>query len=120
MYSAQVHKALLGLQMEGDPRVHSWDPPTSPFSLNYRQHHVRQIHACICTDLHPAQVPKALLGLQVEGEPRMHTWDPPASPFSLIEEVLYNDPWRLLLACMLLNKTSGRAVSTLLRCAACN
>ena len=57
------------------------------------------------------QVPKALLGLQVEGgNPREHTWDPPASPFSLIEEVLYQDPWRLLLACMLLNKTSGRAV----------
>ena len=56
------------------------------------------------------QVPKALLGLQVEGDPRLHTWDPPPSPFSLIEEVLYQDPWRLLLACMLLNKTSGRAV----------
>jgi len=34
------------------------------------------------------------------------TWDPPASPFGLIEEELYADPWRLLTACILLNKTS--------------
>lgn len=51
------------------------------------------------------------VGLQVlSGDPKQHVWDPPASPFGLIEEVLYQDPWRLLLACMLLNKTSGRAV----------
>lgn len=40
-------------------------------------------------------------------------WVPPASPFSLIEEVLYDNPWKLLVACMLLNKTTGRAVSLL-------
>lgn len=38
-------------------------------------------------------------------------WEPPVSPYFLIEEVLYNDPWKLLVACMLLNKTTGRAVS---------
>lgn len=41
-------------------------------------------------------------------------WEPPASPYCLIEEILYEDPWKLLVACMLLNKTSGRAVSLLL------
>ena len=51
-------------------------------------------------------------GLHVlSGDPKQPVWDPPASPFGLIEEVLYQDPWRLLLACMLLNKTSGTAVS---------
>lgn len=38
-------------------------------------------------------------------------WEPPASPYFLIEEVLYDNPWKLLVACMLLNKTTGRAVS---------
>ena len=58
------------------------------------------------------QVPKAPKGLQIEGDdPRKATWEPPPSPFGLIEEVLYEDPWRLLLACILLMKTSGRQVT---------
>ncbi|KAK9823023.1 hypothetical protein WJX81_008257 [Elliptochloris bilobata] len=44
--------------------------------------------------------------LQAEGDPRVATWEPPASPFGLVEEELYGDPWRLLVACILLNKTS--------------
>jgi hypothetical protein len=39
--------------------------------------------------------------------PRLSLWVPPQSPFSLIEEQLCDDPWRLLVACMLLNKTTG-------------
>lgn len=42
--------------------------------------------------------------------PRVALWVPPASPYSLLEECLYADPWRLLVACMLLNKTSGTQV----------
>lgn len=49
-------------------------------------------------------------GLEAVGDPRIALWDPPPSPFGLIEEVLYHDPWKLLVACMLLNKTTGRAV----------
>lgn len=41
---------------------------------------------------------------------RIALWEPPVSPYFLIEEALYNDPWKLLVACMLLNKTTGRAV----------
>eukprot|EP00198_Chlamydomonas_reinhardtii_P012869 XP_001702206.1 predicted protein [Chlamydomonas reinhardtii] len=37
-------------------------------------------------------------------------WDPPASPWGLLEEMLYNDPWRLLVACILLNRTTGQQV----------
>ena len=47
------------------------------------------------------------------GNYRVALWEPPVSPFGLIEEQVYHDPWRLLVACMLLNKTSGRAVRTL-------
>ena len=55
----------------------------------------------LCT---PAQAGAA--GLQAEGDARVAVWEPPVSPFGLIEEELYGDPWRLLIACILLNKTS--------------
>lgn len=45
--------------------------------------------------------------LQAGADPRQALWHPPASPYGLIEEVLYEDPWKLLVACMLLNVTSG-------------
>lgn len=32
------------------------------------------------------------------------------SPYGLLEEELYDDPWKLLTACMLLNKTTGTQV----------
>ena len=40
------------------------------------------------------------------GDPRVSVYEAPASPFGLIEEQLYDDPWKLLVACILLNKTS--------------
>ncbi len=33
-------------------------------------------------------------------------WEPPQSPFGLIEEQLFGNPWKLLIACILLNKTN--------------
>ncbi|BFI31270.1 methyl-CpG-binding domain protein 4 [Marchantia polymorpha subsp. ruderalis] len=39
---------------------------------------------------------------------RNENWEPPPSPFGLIQESLYKDPWKVLLSCMLLNKTAGR------------
>lgn len=41
-------------------------------------------------------------------------WHPPPSPAGLIEEALYADPYRLLVACTLLNKTTAGAVRKLL------
>jgi hypothetical protein len=46
----------------------------------------------------------------VPSDPRVTCWVPPASPLGLLEEELWQDPWKLLLACMLLNKTSGKQV----------
>ena len=37
-------------------------------------------------------------------------WVPPVSPYGLLQECLYEDPWRVLVACVLLNKTSAAAV----------
>ena len=34
-------------------------------------------------------------------------WSPPRSPLRLIEEWLWHQPWQLLIACILLNKTTG-------------
>ncbi|DBA94602.1 TPA: hypothetical protein ACH3X1_002183 [Trebouxia sp. C0004] len=48
--------------------------------------------------------------LQPGVDPRQALWHPPASPYGLIEEYLYQDPWKLLVACMLLNVTSGLQV----------
>ena len=37
-------------------------------------------------------------------------WRPPHSPFGLLEELLWDRPWRLLLCCILLNQTSRAQV----------
>lgn len=38
------------------------------------------------------------------------SWVPPPSPFGLLQETLYADPWKVLVACLLLNKTSALCV----------
>ncbi len=35
-------------------------------------------------------------------------WTPPRSPYNLVQETLFHDPWKLLVATIFLNKTSGR------------
>ncbi|NP_001037916.1 methyl-CpG-binding domain protein 4 [Xenopus tropicalis] len=35
-------------------------------------------------------------------------WTPPRSPFHLVQETLFHDPWKLLIATIFLNKTSGK------------
>ena len=42
------------------------------------------------------------------------SWEPPASPYGLIQETLYSDPWKVLVACICLNKTSCAVVRTLI------
>ncbi|XP_063230123.1 uncharacterized protein LOC134535117 isoform X2 [Bacillus rossius redtenbacheri] len=43
------------------------------------------------------------------GAPGRGRWQPPRSPFGLVQEELYHDPFQLLVATMLLNKTRGEA-----------
>lgn len=97
---------------------------SSQWSWSWRHHSCQTCQGCtLCSTLkgaisvvhdhaktHP-QAKRVTGGLKAVGDPRIATWEPPPSPFGLIEEVLYHDPWKLLMACMLLNKTSGRAVS---------
>lgn len=41
-------------------------------------------------------------------------WTPPRSPFNLVQETLFHDPWKLLVATIFLNKTSGKMAIPLL------
>lgn len=50
------------------------------------------------------------IGTGTSPDPRLTVWEPPVSPFGLLEEELYENPWKILVACMLLNKTSGAQV----------
>ncbi|KAL4444605.1 hypothetical protein ABPG77_002422 [Micractinium sp. CCAP 211/92] len=61
--------------------------------------------------LRPAsEASAAAAAAEEEPDPRVCLWEPPASPYGLLEEELFDDPWKLLVACMLLNKTSGAQV----------
>lgn len=46
----------------------------------------------------------------IVGDPRVSIYEPHVSPYGLIEEQLYYNPWKLLVACILLNKTSASQV----------
>ena len=41
-------------------------------------------------------------------------WRPPHSPFGLLEELFWDSPWRMLLACILLNQTRRHQVDPVL------
>lgn len=41
-------------------------------------------------------------------------WTPPRSPFNLVQETLFHDSWKLLVATIFLNKTSGKMAIPLL------
>ena len=41
-------------------------------------------------------------------------WSPPKSPFSLLQEELFPDEWLILVACMMLNRTSRKQVEPVL------
>ena len=47
-------------------------------------------------------------------EPVRHWWSPPLSPFGLLEEILWQDEWKLLVACMMLNCTTRLQVDRVL------
>ena len=41
---------------------------------------------------------------------RRPDWEPPPSPWGFLQEELWREPWKVLVACMLLNQTTGAAV----------
>ena len=49
-----------------------------------------------------------------QGKHRGVVYNPPKSPFGLIQEKLFNDPWRLLVGTIFLNKTAGKVAVPIL------
>lgn len=50
-------------------------------------------------------------------QPQLHRdmhWTPPKSPYNLVQESLFHDPWKLLIATIFLNRTTGTAAIPLL------
>ncbi|XP_078517815.1 methyl-CpG-binding domain protein 4 isoform X2 [Lissotriton helveticus] len=47
-------------------------------------------------------------GLRPPRRKAFSKWTPPRSPFNLVQETLFHDPWKLLIATIFLNKTSGK------------
>lgn len=45
------------------------------------------------------------LGIRIGSRP----WVPPRSPYNLVQEKLYQDPWKVLIATIFLNRTTGKA-----------
>lgn len=45
-------------------------------------------------------------GLSPPRRKSLKKWTPPRSPFNLVQETLFHDPWKLLVATIFLNKTS--------------
>lgn len=41
-------------------------------------------------------------------------WIPPRSPYGLVQELLFHDPWKVLIASIFLNKTSGMCLCQVL------
>ena len=44
----------------------------------------------------------------------LNKWTPPRSPFNLVQEHLFHDPWKLLIATIFLNRTAGKKAIPLL------
>ncbi|KAK1786907.1 hypothetical protein P4O66_017285, partial [Electrophorus voltai] len=53
-------------------------------------------------------------GLSPPKRKALRKWTPPRSPFNLVQETLFHDPWKLLVATIFLNKTSGKLAIPLL------
>ncbi|KAK9514860.1 hypothetical protein VZT92_025546 [Zoarces viviparus] len=47
-------------------------------------------------------------GLSPPRRKALRKWTPPRSPYNLVQETLFHDAWRLLVATIFLNKTSGK------------
>jgi len=51
--------------------------------------------------------PSAVRKIIRKKKDRAKAFVPPKSPFGLLEEELYSDPWKLLVGCLFLNKTTA-------------
>ena len=66
------------------------------------QYEIKETPA-MCTENGHASKMKQLRGKHTE-----QLYIPPKSPYGLIQEELYENPWKLLIACLFLNRTTGK------------
>ena len=62
----------------------------------------------------PAPAPVPVAPSSATGWTQASPWRPPQSPLGLLEELLWDRPWALLLCCILLNQTSRAQVDPVL------
>ncbi|TEA42578.1 hypothetical protein DBR06_SOUSAS1610066, partial [Sousa chinensis] len=69
---------------------------TKKVSLFQSENQTLNLFQCVCLVLSPPR------------RKAFKKWTPPRSPFNLIQETLFHDPWKLLIATIFLNRTSGK------------
>jgi methyl-CpG-binding domain protein 4 len=98
----EARRASLG-DSEGNGGNINEEPPTSPLAEAIDGPAVKRRKKA-------AEIEKLSSPDGVRTEPRIATFVPPVSPYGLLEEELYDNPWKLLIGCLLLNKTSANQV----------
>uniref|UniRef100_A0A8D0U8S3 Methyl-CpG-binding domain protein 4 n=2 Tax=Sus scrofa TaxID=9823 RepID=A0A8D0U8S3_PIG len=61
-----------------------------------------------CSQTEKDSTVKILQALSPPRRKAFKKWTPPRSPFNLVQETLFHDPWKLLIATIFLNRTSGK------------
>lgn len=65
-----------------------------------------------CVDGHCLDIHCRYKGLSPPRRKALKKWTPPRSPYNLVQETLFHDAWKLLVATIFLNKTSGEIQQT--------
>lgn len=89
-----------------------WLHYTEPLcTINTKQIDARPLDSAIGTKgMNSASYSENMSAKQLRGKHTQVHYIPPRSPFCLIQEQLYEDPWKLLIACLFLNRTTAKQV----------
>ena len=72
--------------------------------LNENDVKLLRVHESVSTAVFSSYFKQSVLSRKSQ---LARNWIPPKSPFNLIQESLFHDPWKLLIATIFLNRTSG-------------
>jgi len=91
-----------------DDSLHYTEPLCT---INTKQIDARPFDSAIGTKgMNSASYSENMSAKQLRGKHTQVHYIPPRSPFCLIQEQLYEDPWKLLIACLFLNRTTAKQV----------
>lgn len=103
-WKTRIKEEKIDLKLETCEHIKSNPTETEPELIDYESEYFRTLESkefFIKTEEVKKEDSKTSI---LEGKPTI--WVPPRSPHNLIEEVLYHDPWALLVATIFLNRTS--------------